>query len=76
MTLSEFNTYLKTKESSELLDLDERRIDSAKDVNHLPCWTDSTLLSKTKSYRVSRNYKLPAEIETIAHKSNVTYRNC
>lgn len=73
MTLSEFSTYLKTKENEELLDLNEHRTEPAKDMSHVPCWTDSTLLSKTTSYRVSRQYKLPADIEAIAHKSKCFY---
>lgn len=72
MTQSELSKYLESKGVDELLDLHEplaKSTTDATDNDNIPDWVDQSLLSKTESYQVSRNYKLPNELNTIINNN-------
>lgn len=79
MTQSELSKYLESKGVEELLDLHEPLAKSTNDAtgsDNIPDWVDQSLLSKTESYQVSRNYKLPNELNTIINNSKIFTLTC
>lgn len=78
MTQSELNKYLETEGVDTLLDLHETSTKPTKAAidSDLPEWVDQSLLSKTESYQVSRNYRLPIELITIINNSKTSRPTC
>lgn len=79
MTQSELSKYMESKGVDELLDLHEPLTEStnnAMNSDNIPDWLNQSLLSKTESYQVSRNYKLPNELNTIINNSKTLCLTC